>query len=319
MLDWLRSREGEGSPIIHKRDSAFGVVRDVFDPSPVFFRHLGGAELRAPFSMGTGDMARKKTPTVRVHVKASLSRRLRELRQELFGDHGGPELARRLELPARTWYNYETGVTVPAEVLLAFIEQTGANPSYLLTGEGPRYSQSDDGRLVADLSPVELIRRGLEKLERSPSPPPLDGRVDGIPENFETVRVVPIAALCNPPHDLSIMEEHVLTYPQWLPNPSRTIAARLDDDSMAPILPTGSIVAIDRSSNHPMELQGKIVAACVEGQPMIRWLDVSGHHLILRPNQPGGVFPLVPIDLSRPNSSALLGRVVWSWSRFDEE
>lgn len=264
-------------------------------------------------------MARKKTPKVRVHVKASLSRRLREIRQELFGDHGGPELARRLELPARTWYNYETGVTVPAEVLLAFIEQTGANPSYLLTGLGHRYSQADDGRLVADLSPIELIRRGLEKLERTPPRTPLDGRVDGAAENFETVRVVPISALCNSNHDLSLMEEHVLTYPQWLPNPSRTVATRLDDNAMAPILPAGSIVAIDRSNTHPGELQGKIVAACAEGQPMIRWLDVSGRHVILRPNQPGGVFPLVPIDLSRPNASALLGRVVWSWSRFGEE
>ena len=46
-------------------------------------------------------MARKKTPKVRVNVKASLSRRLREIRQEIFGEHGGPELARRLNLPAQ--------------------------------------------------------------------------------------------------------------------------------------------------------------------------------------------------------------------------
>ena len=93
----------------------------------------------------------------------------REVRQEIFGDHGGPELARRLGLPARTWYNYETGVTVPAEVLLGFIEQTGANPIWLLTGEGPRYRRTTDERMLSQLSPVELIRRGLEELERSPS------------------------------------------------------------------------------------------------------------------------------------------------------
>ena len=114
-------------------------------------------------------MARKKTPKVRVTAKASLSRRLREIRQELFGEHGGPELARRLSLPARTWYNYETGVTVPAEVLLAFIEQTGANPTWLLNGEGPKYRASHDDRLLSELSPVELIRRGLEKLEKASS------------------------------------------------------------------------------------------------------------------------------------------------------
>jgi len=264
-------------------------------------------------------MARKKTPTVRVNVKASLSRRLREIRQELFGEHGGPELARRLGLPARTWYNYETGVTVPAEVLLSFIEHTGANPAYLLSGDGPRYSRTDDGRLVADMSPVELIRRGLEKLERTPRLPSLDDRLDATCENFETVRVVALADLCDPSLDFSGGEERVLTYPQWLPNPSRTIAARLDDDSMAPILPSGSIVAIDRSVTQPRALQGKIVAACVEGQPMIRWLDLSGRHLILRPNQPGGAFPLVPVDLDRADSSVLLGRVVWAWSRFGEE
>ena len=84
-------------------------------------------------------MARKKTSKFRVNVKASISRRLREVRQELFGEHGGPELARRLNLPARTWYNYETGVTVPAEVLLSFIDQTGANPVWLLSGEGELY------------------------------------------------------------------------------------------------------------------------------------------------------------------------------------
>src|SRR6201996_7594660 len=118
---------------------------------------------------GSSTVARKKTPKVRVNVKASISRRLREVRQELFGEHGGPELARRLNLPARTWYNYETGVTVPAEVLLAFIEQTGANPTWLLNGEGTKYRSSHDDRLLSELTPVELIRRGLEKLERTSS------------------------------------------------------------------------------------------------------------------------------------------------------
>ena len=71
-----------------------------------------------------------------------IARRLREIRQELFGEMGGPELARRLGLPARTWYGYETGVTVPAEVLLAFLEMTGANPMYVLFGKEPKYTRS---------------------------------------------------------------------------------------------------------------------------------------------------------------------------------
>ena len=77
-------------------------------------------------------------------IRAGIDRRLREIRQELFGERGGPELARRLNLPARTWYNYETGVSLPAEVLLAFIEQTGANPWWVLTRAGSKYRRSDE-------------------------------------------------------------------------------------------------------------------------------------------------------------------------------
>jgi hypothetical protein len=118
-------------------------------------------------------------PKVRVNVKASLSRRLREIRQEIFGEHGGPELARRLGLPARSWYNYETGVTVPAEVLLDFIEQTGAHPTWLLTGVGPRFRDRHEHKSLKGLTPIELIRLALKELERMSS----DGDVV-VPENF---------------------------------------------------------------------------------------------------------------------------------------
>jgi hypothetical protein len=82
-------------------------------------------------------------PPIRINIRREIARRIREIRAELFGDHGGQELARRLNLPARTWYNMETGVTIPAEVLLGFIEQTNADPFWVLTGRGRKYRQSD--------------------------------------------------------------------------------------------------------------------------------------------------------------------------------
>jgi hypothetical protein len=72
-------------------------------------------------------------------VHAALSRRVREIRQELYGDDGGAVLAESLRVPSRTWANYESGVVLPAEAILRFIELTGADPHWLLTGEGPRY------------------------------------------------------------------------------------------------------------------------------------------------------------------------------------
>ena len=49
---------------------------------------------------------------------------------------------------------------------------------------------------------------------------------------------------------------------------------------------------------------------------MIRWLDVSGRHVILRPNQNGKEFPLIPVEYDAAKASSIIGQVVWSWSRF---
>jgi hypothetical protein len=79
-------------------------------------------------------------------LKSDLARRIREVRQELYGEHGGPLLAEALELPFRTWHNYEAGCTIPAHSILRFIEVTEANPHWLLTGEGEKYTARSLGR-----------------------------------------------------------------------------------------------------------------------------------------------------------------------------
>lgn len=76
-------------------------------------------------------------------VKSSLAHRVREVRLDLFGEHGGPMLARTLRLPFRTWHNYESGCTIPAQVILRFIEVTDAHPHWLLTGEGAKYRATE--------------------------------------------------------------------------------------------------------------------------------------------------------------------------------
>jgi len=266
-------------------------------------------------------VARKKTSKVRVSVKASLSKRLREVRQEKFGEHGGPELARRLNLPARTWYNYETGVTVPAEVLLAFIDQTGANPVWLLSGEGEHYRREAEATSLSDLSPIQLIRRGLEKLEEQPgeisvvAPENLPGEAAS---DFVAVSLISLAGLRKGATGTDKVEGHIMAYREWLPHPRETVAVRLEDDAMFPILPAGSVVAVDRSITDPRLLQGKMVAAMPDGVPMIRWLDLSGRHLIFRPNQASRDHPMIPLEHDLAEPSPIVGQVVWSWSCFND-
>jgi hypothetical protein len=64
-----------------------------------------------------------------------LARRVREIREDLYGENGVEAVARALNLPPRTWLNYEQGITMPAVVMLQFLDLTAADPHWLLTGE----------------------------------------------------------------------------------------------------------------------------------------------------------------------------------------
>ena len=117
-------------------------------------------------------------------------------------------------------------MTVPAEILLTFIDQTGANPVWLLSGEGPKYQRGLEDLNAAKLSPIELIRRGLEKLEQEPSAVVIEA-----PENlpgeftsdFVAVSVVPIDELGRESIDPSLVEGYMMAYRQWIPNPPATL------------------------------------------------------------------------------------------------
>jgi hypothetical protein len=69
----------------------------------------------------------------------ALARRIRAVRCESYDDSGEAMLAEAMHLPVATWRNYEAGVVIPATVILRFMELTGADPHWLLTGQGDRY------------------------------------------------------------------------------------------------------------------------------------------------------------------------------------
>lgn len=84
-------------------------------------------------------MAPRQNQPDHLRAKAALGDRLRRVREELVPVDGARELSLRLGIHERTWLNYESGVTIPAEILLGFLEITGTDPSWLLTGEGPMF------------------------------------------------------------------------------------------------------------------------------------------------------------------------------------
>ena len=74
-----------------------------------------------------------------------LGPRLREVRREMFGEHGAPLMAGALGLPVRTWLNYESGVAMPGTAVLAFLELTGVEACWLRKGTGDKYREMAGG------------------------------------------------------------------------------------------------------------------------------------------------------------------------------
>ena len=78
-----------------------------------------------------------------------------------------------LGIPVRTWYNYEGGVTVPAEVILKIIELTAVEAGWLLHGEEPKFRHQLSERGERGGQPAvtvgALLRTALQLLEKDES------------------------------------------------------------------------------------------------------------------------------------------------------
>ena len=94
--------------------------------------------------------------------KPEIAKRLGGISRQCFGDDDGLALARLLEIPHRTLLNYMGGCTIPAEIILAIIVITGANPAWLMTGTGKMFAEvgpSCPGRPEVDGAACRLPAR----------------------------------------------------------------------------------------------------------------------------------------------------------------
>jgi hypothetical protein len=79
--------------------------------------------------------------------RAELAQRLREVRADMYGEYGSQFLADALEIPLQTWLNYESGVGMPADIVLELIVMASVNPYWLLTGQGEMYGQRSEDQM----------------------------------------------------------------------------------------------------------------------------------------------------------------------------
>jgi hypothetical protein len=264
-------------------------------------------------------MARRKTLPDSVRAKYELAERLSSLRAEMYGDRGGPELARQLGLPVRTWYNYESGVTVPAEVILRIIELTSVEPTWLLHGKGEKFRSADQLRPESafgqGFSVGSLLRTALQILENSESASPpatlaKGSQAHGQEETSDVVLVavddsagVPITRMSGP--------RYVAARGEWLDAERECRCIRIEGDDMSPIVASGAYVAFAKAEEHFTSLDGKMVVAWVDSQPIVRWFQYCSRYALLRAENQNTVPVTTLIDLEQNSPEPRFRRVLW--------
>jgi hypothetical protein len=279
-------------------------------------------------------MARRKTLPESVRAKLALAERLAALRSELYGDRGGPEMARRLGIPVRTWYNYEGGVTVPAEVILKVIELTSVEAGWLLHGEGPKFRNARPERSLSGATSSvtigALLRTALQLLEKNDLGwPGLQGDVEGAdPGAVIAQEAEPrdAASESRTPRDPGL--ERALDVEgtvraaedglralhsrrEWLAAQRDHRCVSVNGDSMAPVVADGASVAYSSVDEQAEQLDGKLVVAWLEDQPVVRWFQHCDRFALLRAQNPSTVPQQVLVDLEDPKQRPRFRRVLW--------
>jgi len=272
-------------------------------------------------------MARRKTLPESVRTKLDLAERLAALRLDLYGERGGPEMARRLGIPVRTWYNYEGGVTVPAEVILKIIELTSVEPGWLLRGEGPRLRppRSERGEVAASptLTVGALLRTALQLLEDEESTwlkrdaglmEP--GRADGLAFRDDLLGLPQDPLTLQDPESADASADEAgsrfsQSRREWLAAQRDNRCIQVNGDSMTPIVADGASVAYARDEVDVRQLDGKMVIAWMENQPVVRWFQHCGRYALLRAENPKTVPQQILVDLEDPHQRPRFRRVLW--------
>ena len=264
-------------------------------------------------------MARRKTLPESVRAKYALAERLGFLRSEIFGERGGPELARQLGLPVRTWYNYESGVTVPAEVILKIIELTSVEPMWLLHGKGPKFravvSERGDTAVGPGVSVGSLLRTALQMLEegetRHPNMIVSKNAHFAADETHADVVLLAVDDSSSGPITKQSGPRYLVARSEWVDAERECRCMRVEDDSMSPIVADAAYVAFAKNEETPEDLDGKMVVAWIDDKPVVRWLQNCARYIVLRAENPNTAPATILVDLEDHSRNPRFRRVLW--------
>jgi hypothetical protein len=237
-----------------------------------------------------------------------------------------------LGIPVRTWYNYEGGVTVPAEVILKIIELTSVEAVWLLHGEGPKFRSARPDRLpsgaTSSVTIGALLRTALQLLEdkneRSRASAVefgpdsaaggsrlLDGgELPGPSADHRSLRDFTNAneATATPAEDGSRIAD---SRREWLTAQHENRCVFVSGDAMAPIVADGASVSYAGEEEDVQQLDGKLVVAWLDNEPVVRWFQQCGRYALLRAQNQGTAPQQVLVDLEDNKQKPRFRRVLW--------
>jgi hypothetical protein len=238
-------------------------------------------------------------------------------------------MARRLGIPVRTWYNYEGGVTVPAEVVLKIIELTSVEPAWLLHGKGPKFRHTNPVRNDPATPPAmtvgALLRTALQLLENEGAADqglagePTAGSSFGLEVAGTSAHLGTTAQHFVPDHEPD--DQNGEFEPREVANRrAESMAAqgenpciRVIGNAMAPILADGASVAYSARDEDVSLLHKKMVVVWLNGQPIVRWFELSRdpRYAVLKAGNPEADPAQILLDLEDPRDPPRLRRVLW--------
>lgn len=196
-----------------------------------------------------------------------IGQRLREFRRSCVGRSTQKDFADTLHIDQQRLSGYENGTRVPHQVIAAFV-RLGANPYWLLFGDGPMRGTAPVDEGVRDLIVRAIDVNGLAPTERQ----------------LAEFYILPLytdeiaAGTARDMRDTEI-EGPAIIHRVWCPNPDQTDYVRVHSTgrSMEPTIPAGAIVTIDRSEIDPERLLNRVVALGLrEGGVTLKRLQRNG-------------------------------------------
>lgn len=185
-------------------------------------------------------------------TNTTIGARIRLFRQTFSGISTQSAFAEALGVDQQRLSGYENGTKVP-HTIIATMVRFGANPHWLLFGEGSMRTNAAEGEAwrQRELRAVVAQPNLIKKLDST------------LPEFCILPLYADESAIAMPPDARDIeVEGPAVVHSSWCPHPSSTDCLRVASSgvSMQPTIPAGAMVTVDRTQTDPNRLEGKIVA-----------------------------------------------------------